>query len=139
MKKTAALMIISIVLSFNKTIAQKRYPIYIDVLNQNYLPYKLNQWDTLKLANGNFAYIYLIDYRGSMYFKLSKKNKIISEGKYLNSLDTLKHYVESYSPIDGVATLEVSKYFSPIKDSTWLIFDLKTKKSIKQNFVRGIR
>lgn len=116
---------------------QRPYSIYIDAIDKYYLPYKLNQWDTVKLNNESYACIFLKDYRGSMYLKVNKKGKTISEGKYLNSLDTFAKYVESYD-MNGVATLEINKYFYPIKDSIWVVYDAKTKKIIRQTFIKGV-
>lgn len=140
MKKKILVFVIIVLCGFTMNdmiINGKKNTIYIDVIDEYYLPNKLYEWDTVKFNNGAVGYIYLQDFRGNMFMKVIKNKKVFCSGKYVNSLDTLKHYVEVYDDA-GVAKIKVEKYFQPLKDSVWSFYDYKLKKNIKKIYNNGI-
>lgn len=106
-------------------------------LNTYYLPTTLLKWDSLQIDSKKTALIYPINKIGAMYIRVFSKGKLIIEGKYLSSLDTLKSYVEEFDA-NGDSRIAVSEYFEPLKDSIWTEFDSKKKKSVKKYYQNGV-
>ena len=80
----------------------------------------------------------LFDCKGRMNFQcFDSTNKLIVEGSYINSLDTLKKYSIGRSAITDESKVDILSYFEPLPDGLWSYY--KNGKKIKNvMFEKGI-
>lgn len=132
------IILIFLLLQLNsvKVIGQiKTEPIYIDLIKEYYYPYKGLSIDTIEISKNKFMIIKLLDYNGSLKFELYKDKKITIKGKYSNSLDTFKRYVEQFKA-SGESKMIVENYYYPLRDSVWIFF--KNNNKISKKYKEGI-
>lgn len=75
--------------------------------------------------DGKKVTILLNDCMGRMYVRIYKNKKLLEEGSYTNSLDTLKGYTYKKTIGSGQKEIVVEKYFQPLRDGTWLFYNQK--------------
>ncbi len=81
--------------------------------------------------------VLLNDCMGRMYVKVYKNKKLLEEGSYTNSLDTLKGYTYKKTIGSGQKEMVVEKYFQPLRDGTWFFYNQKGV-ARKVNYIKGI-
>lgn len=68
----------------------------------------------------------------------TKDNKIISEGSYINSLDTLVRYEDAVNEFGDLQAIYVEHYFKPLKNGEWKYYDENVKLSYIKTFDAGV-
>ena len=80
----------------------------------------------------------LFECKGRMNFKVfNSKKKMIVQGSYINSLDTLKKYSTSRSAINGNKRIKVLSYFQPLPDGVWKYYS-EGKQTKIVHYIRGV-
>jgi antitoxin component YwqK of YwqJK toxin-antitoxin module len=88
--------------------------------------------------DGKKITIQLLDCMGKMNLKVYRNNKILEEGSYINSLDTLKGYVYKKTLGSFEKEIVVERYFQPLRDGTWRFYNSKGILYKKVNYIRGV-
>jgi antitoxin component YwqK of YwqJK toxin-antitoxin module len=93
---------------------------------------------TKYVGNDRKVVVHLSDCMGKMYVKVYKNNKILEEGNYVNSLDTLKGYTYK-NTLGGEKEIVVEKYFQPLRNGVWVFYKHKGNILRKVNYKNGVR
>lgn len=109
-------------------------PIYIPEYQISILKIsKLNDTINYKRSNVEYYKLVFFDFKGKAYFERYKFGKLLEKGWFTNSLDTLKKYITLRSAIDSRSSIKVQKYYQPLKDGTWIIYERGSAKSETYN------
>ena len=88
-----------------------------------------------KSSKEDFKFVFY-DSKGQCYCERYVNGKLFEKGYFENSLDTLKRYVSSRSSSGNNSPVRVQKYFQPIKNGVWKIYN-NGKVSKTENYTMG--
>lgn len=83
--------------------------------------------------------IHLLDCMGQMDIKVYKGGKLIEEGCYVKSLDTLKRYVYKNALGGGGKEITVGQYFQPLRNGVWIFYNQKGQVLKRVTYLNGIQ
>lgn len=112
------------------------------VFDPAYYPFSVVTEQPVKMIIGDTKYFlcYLKDCRGAMDFEAYENGKKMIEGRYINSIDTLKHCVivnDGHNP-DQPMVVKVEEYFEPLKDGVWKYYNNQGKLVKEETWSKGI-
>jgi hypothetical protein len=95
--------------------------LYLKEFNVYITPNSCSGAMNVELSNGQGVLkVNLVDCKGKLIFKhYNSSGKLVVEGAYASSLDTLKRYTTGKSAIDGSRRISVYSYFQPLPDGVW--------------------
>jgi hypothetical protein len=114
-----------------------KIPIQIDVINESH-----------RFFQGRFNEVVghyqikgtLETCKGRMSIEVFVEDSILfCKGGYLESLDTLKAYTQSFYLDEDKTVIEVFKYFEPLKEGDWYFYDGKGNFLRREEYKRGIK
>jgi len=80
--------------------------------------------------------------KGKMQLEIFSKldTTLIAKGEFIESLDTLKHYVSDFIiGYDDAEKINVYSYFQPLKEGVWFYYDENGQLLRKEEYKRGIK
>lgn len=99
-------------------------PIFLKEFNVTFLPDScVCKMEVELLEKKGKLKVDLLTCDGKLNFKeIDSSGRVITEGSYTASLDTLKKYSTGKSVINDSLTIAIEKYFQPIATSNWKRF-----------------